>query len=578
MRDNMTRTAWRGLGLVALAVALYASRSVLHPAATANPWITLACLFVAPVLVGWAPLSRVREGTRRVVFGSSRSRFNITLGALGVASFSWLSFDLFQAVPRLDDSVAALFSARVFLTGHLTLPMPEHPEFFKLFGVLSAQDGVERLAGMYPPGWSMLLAPGQLLGVPWLVNPLLGGALAVTTAELGAELYDRAVGRLAGILVVLSPMLAVISATHLSHTSTALLCCLAWWAALRFTRGGQTRFAFIAGGSLGLALLCRPATALILGLIIGLSASSKPRRWLHRWRAAMVALAPLAACIGLLLFYQYATTGGALTPGHQLEMGDLGGLGFGNLSERIMHTPTKALEFTFDRLRTVDQDLLGWPVLSAFVVLLPFLLGRVGPREAWLLAPFLALLGFFAAFWYYPGNFPGRYLTAGLPPLLILTAAGWRQAFQVTEASRGWSRLPNTILVFSVAFAIFCGRPFYLSTFGPHHGDVEVLLPRVIEDHDIHDALVLVAARGRWRREWDPRNDYFATAFRLNDLDLHGDVVYARSLGERDSLILDSYPNRTHYQYVFDRRRQRARLYEIHRSGDGELTYERLQD
>ncbi len=575
-RASPVKTASIVVGLVGLALATYASGGLVHPVVWERPLATAACFVLALVVVASRPLAGARNGLRKAIFESRTWIFALAVGLAGTASSAWLSINLFQRIPRLDDSVAALFSARVFLSGHLTLPMPEYPEFFKVFGVLSAADGVERLAGMYPPGWSLLLAPGVALGVPWLVNPVLGGVLAVTVAALGTELYDRGTGRVAGILVVVSPLLAVISATHLSHTSTAVLCCLSMWATVRLTRTGLMRYAVVAGVSLGLALLTRPATGLAAGLVIALWPLSRPRRLLEQWRLNLIAVSLVGVFVALLLGYQYASTGDPLKSGHRLELGEHRGLGFVQRSGLSAHTPTMALEMTRDRLAILDDILLGWPVLAGLVVLLPFLLGVGRRRELWLLAPSFALLGLYAGFWYFPGYLPGRYLTAGLPGLLILAAGGWRWSSQSLADLPRWRWLPGTVLLSGVAFAIVCARPEYFSRDELHHGDVETLLPAMVELHELDNALVFMGT-GVWRRGFGRRNDYYASGFRLNDLDLKGDVIFARSLRDRDQVLIQAYPDRAHYIYIFDPQKRRARLFKISSDGRGQLTYTRVE-
>lgn len=576
-RDRWHRFVSITFGLVALVTAIQATGSVIHPAVARSPMTTLGCLAAAAVVVCWAPFAGLRRVVRAAVFESRPALFSSAVGFLGTATFSWISIRVFDGVPHLDDSVAALFSAEALLSGRLTLPLPAYPEFFKVFGVLSASDGVPHLAGMYPPGWSLLLMPGVALGAPWLINPLLGGALAVVVTALGSELYDRAVGRVAGILVVSSPLVGVVSATHLSHTSTALLLCLCWWATLRSSRTGLLRYGAMAGAGLGLAVLTRPVTAVILGLIIVLLPLSRPRQLLVQWRSNLVAVSAVAIGVALLLGYQQVTTGDALTPGHRLQLGEHGGMGWVAFSEYIEHTPAKAVEMTIERIRVVDANLLGWPLLASVVVLAPFLLGAAGWREIWLLAPGLALSAFYAGFWYFPGYFPGRYLFAALAPLLILSAVGWKRSSEALQGKAGWRALPAVVLVFGLLFSVVCGRPDYLSRFGRHHGDVETVLPAMVNLYGITDALVFVAATGRWDREWDLENDYYASGFRLNDLDLAGDVVYARSLGEKNALLMAAYPGRSHYLYVFHRDTRRGRLYRIGRDGQGELTYKQVR-
>ena len=64
-------------------------------------------------------------------------------------------------------------------------------------GVLGARANMNHWMGMYPPGWPLLLTPGVWLGVPWMINPVLGGFLVLMTAALAREWFDARTGRMA---------------------------------------------------------------------------------------------------------------------------------------------------------------------------------------------------------------------------------------------------------------------------------------------------------------------------------------------------------------------------------------------
>ena len=62
------------------------------------------------------------------------------------------------------------------------MPSPPFREFFDYAHMIN--DG--RWYCQYPPGHSLLLVPGVWLGVPWLVNPILGGLSVYGVFLLGA--------------------------------------------------------------------------------------------------------------------------------------------------------------------------------------------------------------------------------------------------------------------------------------------------------------------------------------------------------------------------------------------------------
>jgi len=557
-------------GLLLLVGVVYASRSApFHPASEDRPGRVAAC-FAAAALFAWLPGAvRLRRAARQALYGTPARGFRLVLFFLGLCVYGWMGHTVFGGVPRLDDGVAAVFQARIFARGDLTLPLPAHPEFYEIFGVLGRRAGLGHWCGMYPPCWPALLVPGVLLGATWLVNAVAGAALLVTVCALGREFFGEAAGRTAAVLGLLSPFVAVCAGLHLSHLPTALFCglCLLWMKRLFRTR--KWGYGWLTGLAWGAAFLCRPLTALTVGAVFA-AGFLFPLRGVWTNRRALVAAALVAAsAVGTLLAYQRATTGGALTPGHRIGMGRRGKFGFVRLDHVRTHTPALGAEHTLRRVAALNDRLLEWPFPDLAVVLLPFLLGRAR-RDEWILfAPLPVLLAAFACYWYYESFFPGRYLCAAVPFLLVLAGRGLdcvREA--VRERSAFVRGLPLCAVTGSVLFALTTGVPAHFERYDSHFGDVESVLGRVVRDYGITNAVVFMDAVGIEEHEDDRDNDYYATGFLRNDLDLEGDVIYVRNRREQDVRIMKAYPDRAYYLYRYVRDRDRARLYRLIPAGD----------
>lgn len=565
----------RAVGVTAGALVLFASLLrggwPVNPAFVAKAAISLLALG-AGVLLAFGPGGKsLFARLAGILFRAPRRPWNggLFMAAAGVSAY--VSWNLFDRMPYLDDGISFLFQARIFARGSIVLPLPPDAGFFDLFCVIGAKADIGRWASMYPPGWPALLVPGVLLGVPWLVNPLLGGALAVATGELGRELYDDRVGRVAGLFVLGSPFFAILAATHLSHTATALFCVLCLWAVLRLGRTGGVRYGLVAGAAWGAAFLCRPLDALLLGSLFALVPLFSPRRSLLQWRAIVVALAIAVLAALTLAWHQHVLTGDALTPGHKIGMGKLGSFGFINIPRSKVHTPARAVEFTLLRLRALNDRLLAWPVPFLLFPVFALVAGPIRRRDLLLLACPLVLAGAFAFYWWYEVYFPARYLSAGVPMLLIL---GSRGLLLLGDAASRWGevagRLFAGILCGCVLFAVLVATPQQFAAVRRNSGDVEQTLPRVVEAYDIHHAVVFMDQVNRGGKdEADDENDYFATGFTRNTLDLDGDILYARNSREENWRLIERYPGRSYYLYRYDRGSRKAFLYRLLPEGRG---------
>lgn len=537
---------------------------LLHSSVLAHPLATVLCAAGGLAAGYLPPLAPLRKRAATALFDSSPRAYRIGLFLAGFAFFALTTRLLFSDLPRLNDGIAALFQAKIFARGLITLPLPPEPGFFESFGILHVTDGEGHRSGMYPPGWPALLTAGIFLGIPWLVNPLLGGALALAVSALGEEIYGRRAGRIAGLLTLLSPFVAVLSSTHLSHTATALFGALSFWAVLRLLRLGTVRWGFLAGLFWGIAFLCRPLTALVVGAVAGAGVLVQWRRALCAWRALALGLA-LTVLSGIVLAaFQNEITGDPLVPGHRIGLGARGKIGFGKLDRARTHTPALGVRHTLMRLRALNLRLTGWPLGGLLFVVLPLLAGRPRFRDWWLIAAPAALAATYAFFWYYETYFPARYLFASVPMMLVLAGRGLdRLPALAGRFFHRESRLPWAIAAGFVLFTLTVSNRDYFGEHGPNFGDMESVLPKVVEAYGIHHAVVFMDTLGECTIRNVPNNDFYGTGFFRNRLDLDGDVVYARNSREENPRILPLYPDRDYYLYRYLRCEGRALLYRL---------------
>ncbi|MGD9781725.1 MAG: glycosyltransferase family 39 protein [Kiritimatiellia bacterium] len=557
-----TGNRWSRILAVAGLVFFLGGQGVpIHRAVAAHPWQTGAVVLLAAFAVSGPRRDRLRD-IAEALFRVPRLRFNGGVFAVSCLAYALVARLVFQGIPRIDDGSAALFQARLFALGKIALPLPEDAAFFEALGVLGNQAGLGHWCAMYPPGWPLLLTPGVWLGVPWLVNPILGGLLVVTIGELGRNFYGDRTGRVAALLALPSPLVAVLSGLHLSHVPTALACglCLLGlrklWETARWIWGG------LAGVSWGIAFLCRPLDAALIGAIFALGFFFPPNRFRRCGRGIAAGLAMALVAIALLLAYQEAATGDWRTPGHVVGMGARGHFGFGRLDKARIHTPAIGVDYVFRRLRVLNDHLLGWPIPALLLVMLPFVLGRAGGNGILLLLPMPALLLAYACFWYYENCVPGRYLSAAFPFLFVLAARGWFALRDALASRIRWRWLPAFLLVSGTLF-LAVGAPDYWKRYDQSYYDVEDVLPRVVRDYGIAHAVVFMEAIGRKPNEKGIYNDYYATGFMRNRLDATGDVLYVRNLRERNVRMIQRHPGRTYWLYRYYRFTGKATLHRM---------------
>ena len=464
------------------------------------------------------------------------------------------------------DEGVYLQQARMLLDGQLFL-RPPVPEAFRPWFFVESPEG---MYSKYSPVVPAMYAPALAFGVPRLTLAVVGAGIVALIAGLGAELFDRPTGLLAGLVVLWSPLFLLNTATFLPYAPTTLLNLVFALAYLRADRTGSRRLAAVAGGAIGLAFFARPYTAVLFATPFILHAlwtlrTREREVWTRQGAVAAVGLVGVAAALG----YNVVVTGSALEfPYHAFAPRD--GVGFGTrelLGREIPYTPELAARSNARALETFATEwapfgLLG--VLAAVVGLAVVLRNRTPRRLA--VTGLVVSVPVGEAYFWGTLNILGDVAESGdgliaylgpyyhfdlLIPLSLLAALAIRTAGQRTWTALNRQFEPRQALAVSVALAAV------VATVGGGVAVTTVADPidrnRAItdhyeaayepfENHTFSDALVLLAQPyGPWlNHPFQPLR---------NDPGYDGPAVYA--LEERPFEVVDSFEDRQLYRYSF---------------------------
>jgi hypothetical protein len=476
----------------------------------------------------------------------------VLLALAGLLVTAWVSSDVLERIPHVQDCVAYLFQAKTFALGRLAVPQPAVPEAFEHEFILM-RDG--SWFSKYPPGYPLLLAIGVLADVPWLVSPVAAAVTLLLLYVLGRVLFDGATGLLAAVLLLTSPFFLFMSGSMMAHPAGLFLATLGLLLAARAVSSESSWAPLLAGISLGWLTASRQLT--------GLAITAPTVLWLLvRRLESGRSLSPILL-FGLgwiwpilgLLAYNRALTGEPLLNPYELWW-SFDRFGFGpSVGMHGGHDLGRGLSNTYLNLTALEVHLFGWPTyLTLAFVLLPFAIGRARAGD-WLCAMvssslMLAYIGYWAdGLMYGP-----RYFYEATGCLALLTARGVICAAEATSGrlrSLSQRRVP-----------LSAAPVFVLLLVGLIGGNAVGYLPRQVELHrgynhvsgyrqavvrraDIHNALVLVPT-SQLLAWWD-----YGSVFSANDPLLRGDVIYARDLGtEGNQGTLAAFPERAAYRLV----------------------------
>ncbi len=501
----------------------------------------------------------------RGVWSCDRRVFLLATAVVGVALCVWIAYFRLQAVPHVPDEAAMLFQARNFARGQFYAPAPpkELAKFFAYEYIL--MDG-PRWYGKYFAGPSLVLLPGVWLGVPWLMNPLLGGVAVVLFYALGKELFGEKAGRAAAMLAAVSPYRIGVYSVMMAHGGCLLLAMLFALYAIRAARSPQRyRYWVIAGVSLGAMIHFRPLTALVLAIPIGLAAVLMCcwREW--RVESMPAFLLPVVVCLGAYFAYNWVLTGDPMLSAFE-KWSPTDRLGFGkDLGMKYWPTYDRGHDLAnvnknlYLNLDAVALNLLGWGRATLLLMAAAFLVRGTRGRQLLCLAPWLALIVAYSLY-HFSGALitQARYWSEAMGFMMLMAVGGLAAVrIRATDGFRrfGWracdARARSAVWIAALGLTIWNGihaMPRLADEFGPSMlGWTQApALKDTLRRQPLTHALVFLPTTAS-------ALDNFTLGITMNNPNLDGNIIYARDLGDEQNQVLRAhYPDREAYRFIYE--------------------------
>jgi len=422
-------------------------------------WTVGAVLLVAP-FVAMATLpgdwfERWWRDAVRTVMAIPERVFIGAFVAVAVAIALGLSIYSFDRRPTTADEIAQLWHARMLLSGRLAMPPDPNPEFFAIDNVIDRPVWMSQ----FPIGGPLVLAMGVVLGLPWLLNPVLTALIAFNVYRFAQRAFGEAQARVAVAIVIASPMLMLMGGSQMNHTATAWLATIALAQLPVWDRRDATitRSAALIGLSTGAALTIRPLDGVVVALVIGTFMLWRSRGDPPRARSLLAAIGAGVAPVALLLFANWRTTGSPTRFGYEMLWGPNHSIGLHDDPLGYPHTAWRAMMLAVKYTAQLNWLLTSWPVPVLLVVAVGYVLARRATRwDALLIALFAGQLFAYSLYWH-DGQFIGpRFLFTAIPAVLILAA---RAPFLAAERFRAGALWRVAVLMVPVCIGVAWLRP-----------------------------------------------------------------------------------------------------------------------
>ena len=209
-----------------------------------------------------------------------------------------------QPMPLDHDEAAYLLQAQIFAMGRWASPAPPIPDLFGQAHVLVTPV----LASKYPPGHSLLLALGALVGAPALIVFLLNALRVGLVFALARRLSDAGTALLTVVLLYLGNDQVRFSSSYYSETTSGAALVAAWYCLWRWRDSRRRGWLLVVAFALGWCAITRPWSAVAFALPVGVVVLRDVWRE-RRWRDLVAAVALGSCVVAVLPLWSWGTLG-----------------------------------------------------------------------------------------------------------------------------------------------------------------------------------------------------------------------------------------------------------------------------
>jgi hypothetical protein len=458
------------------------------------------------------------------------------------------------------DEWSYTFQAAVFAKGRAYSAVPPCMPAFQNFWVFW-KDG--RMFSQYMPGWPLLCAPFQVLGLMWLVAPVTHGLLAVGVARLarravsesrpgGADPKEAAIaGLIAAATVTVGSTMLINGASRFPHTFQCALFAWCVEATCVLTTPGlsparQTRWGVLLGLAAAFMLGTRPSDGAMLGFSIFIYFAFAFFKGRIGLRAVLATAISLLALGGLFLVILRLQLGAWFKTGYSLSAE------FHPWAKFRFELPA-ANEYKWP-FPLATGSYCWWPCAPALGVAgMAALLRPPGRRIAFMLGlGVIGVLAFYTALTFGRGwdfGYGPRYQMPAVVPMAVGGAVvlaplfGAALSSRVTEGSAHSAAGPAALALLAAIAGTIVIAPF---VYPPTYNDVRLrnVVFRAAREHNIHNAVISVSPGATISHPLD------LTQNLPLDLYPNQDVIVISDSPEVSQCVKNLYPQRRFFRVV----------------------------
>jgi hypothetical protein len=487
------------------------------------------------------------------ISGANEQKFKVFIF---ISSFSVLIFFalvVLRSFPNSADEYGYVFQAEMLKGGDVWHNLHPLQDFFRYIHI-GEKEG--RWFHRASPGWSMILAGFNLFHIPFsFVSPILGAFTLLAVFGLARLLYGAAAAFLSVLIIFASSFFIFNSSSFFTHQACSLSILLFYYFFYKAEKDKTNYDYLLSGAAIGIAFIIRNYTAFLAAIPVGLIL-------LYKFSKSSFKKIFLLTTGSLFFFlftgwYNYQITGDALLfPTEWIESNEQ--LGFRDGPTELEdtygkgHTPALGLSHTTTSL----VDLVRWSSVS---VLLLWVFGLIlSIKERKIHATDFVLPALIAGYfiWYSLGGnrYGPRFYYEGFP-FAVIFVCGWVSDKIKAEGFTNLTRILAGLLL-SGLFASFAVIP-YLGAREHQVVEERMDLYDQAKNLKLKNAIVFISSGVGVER---PMQSLDLTR---NGVDRNATVLYVHDLGEKNTQLMNYYPNRKYYRYDREKDQVHGRITEI---------------
>lgn len=450
-------------------------------------------------------------------------------------------------IAHVPDSVAYIFMAKMFASGHLITKIPVSPASFDFFsGVLNVSGG--KWLFQYPFGHPLLLTIGELIHFPNIIPPLIGTLTIFLLFLTAKKLFGEITAFFLLPLPFFSPFFLENSASFMSHSTSAFYLTISLYFLLKsLDSDKKILFSLFSGFGIGFMLNTRPLSAIaFLPVLFFLILFKQKKRKLDSLLSFIIGFLFLVI---LWCLYNIATTGYPYSSEYY------------SVNNWLFGIPKNSslLSFISERFKNVTKlfnnfgpMIFNWPqLISYFFIFFPLIFGK---RNFWDRIFFISLFTLPIAYFFYDGTFimyGPRFWYEIFPFVFLLSARSFGILFNE-------NKIITTSLIVILGLVSFLRFFSILPTQNPdifsplsindlvgfNFTDTRII--KTVRSKNIHNSVILVD---------DCDNNWwcFGSVLDLNSPQLNTDIVFAKNLGDANNKVIkDYFKNKNFYTYNYE--------------------------